>query len=76
MAHTGAMTIQRGTILEATTASGSTVLVRALDKPIRGRDFPVVWVCTPEEWDRAVLTAEEPDGLPWPLNAVMEPQPV
>jgi hypothetical protein len=65
------MQIERGTRLEATTASGDVVVVRALDRPTRGRDFPVVWVCTEEEYERAERADEEPDGLPWPLDAVV-----
>jgi len=64
------MTIERGTTLEARTASGDLVMMRALGKPVRGRDFPVVWVCTEEEYTRAEEAQDEADGLPWPLDAV------
>jgi hypothetical protein len=65
------MQIERGTRLEATTASGEVVVVRALDRPTRGRDFPVVWVSTEEEYERAEQADDEPDGLPWPLDALV-----
>ncbi len=64
------MTITRGTHLLATTASGAEVPMRALGEPVEGRDFPVVWVCTEEEFDRSHRAGEEADGLPWPLDAV------
>jgi len=69
------MTIERGAVVEVTTASGEHVRMRALGKPIRGRDFPVLWVCTEEEFNRAETAADEADGLPWPLSAlrVLEP---
>ncbi len=44
--------------------------MRALGRPIQGRDFPVVWVCTDNEWERANAAGDDPDGLPWPLDAV------
>jgi len=65
------MSIRAGTVLEATTASGDTVRVRALRAPERGRDFPVVWVATETEYERAKALGREPDGLPWPLDAVV-----
>ena len=74
MALNGRMAIEPGTQLRVTTASGQTVTVRAIGLPEQGRDFPVVWVCTEEEYERAALAGAEPDGLPWPLHAVAEPQ--
>lgn len=44
--------------------------MRAIGVPVRGRDFPVVWVCTEEEYEQALAAGEEPSGLPWPLDAV------
>jgi hypothetical protein len=69
------MTIERGTIVEATTARGNVVQLRALGGPVRGFDFPVVWVCTEEEYRRSTEANDEPDGLPWPLDALGEPHP-
>ncbi len=43
--------------------------------PTRGKDFPVVWVCTEEEYRRAEQEHDEADGLPWPLDAVKELEP-
>lgn len=56
--------------MDATTASGATVRMRALGGPVRGHDFPVVWLCTEKEWERADTTGDDPDGIPWPLEAV------
>ncbi|WP_157185953.1 hypothetical protein [Mycobacterium canetti] len=64
------MKIERGDLIDATTASSGVVRMRALGRPIQGRDFPVVWVCTDNEWERANAAGDDPDGLPWPLDAV------
>lgn len=69
------MAIERGTLLEAKTAGGELVVLRALGSPVRGRDFPVVWVCTEEEYERSDREHDEADGLPWPLDAVEELEP-
>ena len=69
------MAIERGSLVGATTASGRVVTMRALGVPVRGRDFPVLWVCTEDEWVRAQKAGEEPDGLPWPLEDVSEMTP-
>jgi hypothetical protein len=66
------MNIQRGDLVDATTAGGGVVRMRALGTPTQGHNFPVVWVCTQDEWDRAAATGDDPDGLPWPLDAVHE----
>lgn len=36
----------------------------ALGRPVRGMDFPVVWVCSEEDF------SDDERGLPWPLDAV------
>jgi hypothetical protein len=66
------MAIDRGDPLEVTTASGRRITVRALGAPEPGRDFEVVWVCTEDEWARAQIDGDEPDGLPWPADAIAE----
>jgi len=66
------MAIEQGTVVEVTTASGERVRMRALGRPQRGRDFPVLWVCTEDEYALASETDHEADGLPWPLDAVSE----
>ena len=69
------MAIQRGTLLEVTTARGDRVLMRATSAAMRGRDFPVVWVCTPDEFQRSETDGTEPDAIPWPLDALAEREP-
>lgn len=73
--HTTPMAIERGSLVDATTAGGERVVLRALGGPVKGRDFPVVWVCTEEEWQRSEREGNEADGLPWPLDAVTELEP-
>lgn len=72
MRHNLSMAIDRGDRVEATTASGERVLMRALGPPTRGRDFPIVWVCTEQEFSRYEEAGDEADGIPWPLAAVRE----
>jgi hypothetical protein len=64
------MEITSGTLLEVVTASGERVHMRALGGPMKGRDFPVVWVCTEREYVDAHATGSQPEGIPWPLDAV------
>jgi hypothetical protein len=66
------MNIKRGDLVEATTASKGIVRMRALGRPMQGYDFPVVWLCTEDEWARATAAHEEPDGIAWPLDAIHE----
>jgi len=68
--HDDVMKIEAGTYLLVTTASGEKVRMRAMGHPVRGRDFPVVWVCTDEEYDQLVQGGVEPQGIPWPVEAV------
>jgi hypothetical protein len=72
MAQNLSMTIERGSEIEVRTASGQRLPMRALGKPTRGRDFPVVWVCTEEEFQRSARAGDDADGIPWPLDAVGE----
>jgi hypothetical protein len=64
------MEIREGTFLLVTTASGAQVAMRALGSPVRGRDFPVVWVCTIEDYD---LPDHLRHAIPWPLEAIEIP---
>jgi len=40
-----------------------------------GYDFPVVWVCSEEEWQGAQSEGREPEGLAWPADDVQLAQP-
>lgn len=66
------MAINEGDVVEATTAGGEQIRMRALAAPTQGHDFPVLWVCTEDEWQRAQAEDDEPDGLPWPVTAISE----
>jgi len=66
------MAITRGDVVQATTASGEVVSLRALGAPEPGHSFEVLWVATEAEWDRAERDGDEPDGLPWPTSAIRD----
>ncbi len=66
----GGMSIDRGTHLESLTAAGERIVLVALGPARKGRDIPVVPVCTVEEYDEAQAVGNEPEGFLWPLNAV------
>ncbi len=66
------MNITRGDHVQATTASGETITMRALGSPEPGYTFEVLWVATEDEWDRAEAAGTEPDGLPWPTDAIRQ----
>ena len=66
------MEIEPGMVLTVTTAGGGTARMRAIAPPQQGDDFPVVWVCTDEEYERAEAEGAEAEGVPWPLSAVRE----
>lgn len=68
------MAIEAGVLVEVVTASGKTARMRALGVPTQGRDFPVVWVCTEDEYEQAG-PGDEVEGIPWPLDAVHEVAP-
>lgn len=66
------MDITVGTVLEATSARGERVRLRALSQPMAGRDFRVVWACAADVWEPDLdVTA----GLPWALEDVVVAEP-
>lgn len=69
------MAITRGDRVRATTATGETITMRALRAPEPGYSFEVLWVATEDEWERAKRDGDEPDGLPWPTDAIHEMTP-
>ncbi len=69
------MAISRGDYLHVTTAGGEVVTVRALGGPEPGDRFPVVWVATEDDWDRAQTDGIELRGIPWPTEAIAEMTP-
>lgn len=64
------MEIRAGTLLDCETAGGGHVHMIALGSVTQGYDFPVVWVCTQEEWARAQEAQDEADGIPWPYSSL------
>lgn len=69
------MTLHRGQLVLAETASGTRVEMYALGGATRGKDFAVVWLCSPQDYQRSERDGGEPDGMPWPLDAVYEVEP-
>jgi hypothetical protein len=40
-----------------------------------GHDFPVIWVCSEDEWEAARITGGDPEGVPWPAEDVHPANP-
>ncbi|MCK9496400.1 MAG: hypothetical protein M0R75_13015 [Dehalococcoidia bacterium] len=53
------------------TTAGGQFSGRALSGVEDGFNFPVVYVCTEEEWARAEAEHREPEGNPYPAEDVM-----
>lgn len=64
------MTPKRGSRVKARTATGDELLMIAVTGPVAGHDFPIVWICSAEEYERSTERGEEPEAMAWPLNAV------
>lgn len=64
------MDIQRGSRVLVRTAFDTMVERRALSGVELGVDFPVVWVCTEEEWTAATQGDSPAEGDPWPAEDV------
>ena len=58
--------------MHVTTAGGERVTMRALGPPQQGYSFQVLWVATEDDWEEAERTGTDPDGIPWPTDAVSE----
>jgi hypothetical protein len=61
---------QAGDQVVAVDAEGEPLPRRALGGIVDGEDFPVVWVCRPEEWGAAHSEGRDPEGVPWPAEDV------
>lgn len=65
------------------TADDQMLVRRALSPDVRGHDFPVVWICRPEDYgpehhrDAVPVgpLAEPVTGLPWPVENVWVIEP-
>jgi hypothetical protein len=65
------MDIREGDTVIVRTALGEDLERRALSgEVLGGSDFKIVWVCRPEEWTSAQDEGREPEGMPWPAEAV------
>lgn len=57
-------------------STGDRVVVQTADKRevrriavstvVQGGDFPVVWVCSDDEWSAAQKEGRAPNAIPWP----------
>jgi hypothetical protein len=64
------MDIKRGDAVSVRTAFGDLLERVALTGVEMGRDFPVVWVCSRDEWEAGGEEGTELEGLPWPAEDV------
>jgi hypothetical protein len=62
--------IERGAMVVCACAYGRDRVNRALTGVVAGGDFPVVWACSPREWNAASAEGRDPDGIPWPAGDV------
>jgi hypothetical protein len=60
--------INPGDLVLATTAFGENVRMRAVRHPEAGRDFPVIWLATEDDFEEG--GADSARAIPWPLEAV------
>jgi hypothetical protein len=64
------MEITPGAKVLARSASDELLPCRATSGVVPGHSFPVVWVCTEEDWEAAQSQGIEPDSVPWPAEDV------
>lgn len=64
------MEITRGDAVTVRTAFGDLLERVALTGVEMGRDFPVIWVCSRDEWEASNTETDQPEGLPWPADDV------
>lgn len=69
------MTPKRGSRVKALTATGDELLMVALSGPVAGHDIPIVWICSPEEYEESTGSGEEPDAMAWPLSGLTSLDP-
>lgn len=73
--------VQPGDLVVVRTADRKWLKKRALTPCIDGRDFPVIWVCWPDEYTAEHVRPSRQDGLPsigapWPCEDVfLTPKP-
>lgn len=64
------MEIEPGSRVEVLNARGERSVRVAITGVVDGRDFPVVWVCFPQEVEEAATEGRAPVGVPWPAEDV------
>jgi uncharacterized protein YcnI len=62
--------IEPGSRVLARSAFDELLERRAITGVQPGHNFPVVWVCSEQEWQAAHAEGREPEGLPWPAEDV------
>lgn len=62
--------IEPGSKVIARAAGGESLSRRAMTGVQAGSAFEVVWVCKESEWEAAAREGREPEGMPWPADAV------
>jgi len=62
--------IAKGDRVLATTAHGDQAPMVAMSGLTRGRDFPIIWVCLPEDFERDGFERTE-FWRPWPAEDVV-----
>jgi hypothetical protein len=69
------MEIAPGARVIVRTATDDLVPCRATSGVVPGHSFPVVWVCTEDDWVAAQSQGVEPDSVPWPAEDVQPAEP-
>ena len=64
------MTIEPGSAVRVKDAEGALLERVAASDVTAGRDFAVVWLARPEEWEAAHIEGREPILTPWPAEDV------
>ena len=62
--------IKPGMHVIATTADDRELQRVAASEVVDGADFPVVWICTEEEWASAHFEGRDPAAWPWPAEDI------
>jgi hypothetical protein len=65
------MTIRTGSMVTVKDAEGRMLHRIAASDVTPGRDFDVVWLARPEEWEAAQAEGREPIITPWPAEDVL-----
>lgn len=64
------VTLNRGQRVKVKTAFGDYREKRAVTGKLRGESFYVVYLCSDEEWNKAIQESREPISSPWPAEDI------